>query len=247
MSADLGAVIVTGAGGGIGSALVRQLVGQGWHVQGVDLVQPNHSMSTLGDRLDWIVGDVRDEDVVSGAVTAAGQLGPLRGLVTATIAEDRAPLEDLDRARIAAVLEATVETAWSWSAALVAASREDGASLVHISSVHAVRASGGMAAYAMAKAALGGLVRASALEWGPRGVRCNAVLPGFVPVGRNAHRWSDPAVAASIISHHPLGRLVTPDDVASAAAFLLGPGAAGITGVSLPVDGGMLAMLPGWA
>lgn len=247
MNGHPAAAVVTGAGGGIGSAVVRVLADRGWHVVGVDRVGPPRSLTGLGKALVWVIGDVREEKTVSSAVTAAENHGVVQGLVTATIAEDRAPLVELDQERIRAVLDATVETAWAWSTAVVAAAPDEAVSLVHVSSVHAVGASAGMGAYAMAKAALGALVRVSALEWGPQGVRCNAVLPGFVPVSRNAHRWTEPKVAAAILEQHPLHRFVTPYDVAAAVAFLLGPDAAGITGVSLPVDGGLLSALPHWA
>jgi NAD(P)-dependent dehydrogenase (short-subunit alcohol dehydrogenase family) len=79
-------------------------------------------------------------------------------------------------------------------------------------------------------------------------VRCNAVAPGFVPVARNAHRWAAGATdAASIARRLPLRRVVTAQDVAECAFFLAGPGAGGITGVSIPVDAGMGAALPQWA
>jgi NAD(P)-dependent dehydrogenase (short-subunit alcohol dehydrogenase family) len=104
-----------------------------------------------------------------------------------------------------------------------------------------------MAAHAIGKAALEALVRASAVEWWPQSVRCNAVLPGFVPVEQNKKRWSEPHVAENLLAHHPLGRFVTAEDVAQVVAFLLSPESRAVTGVSLPVDGGMLARLPRWA
>jgi gluconate 5-dehydrogenase len=236
--------VVTGAGGGIGSAVVSTLAKHSWAVVGVDLVE----RPPLGgiDGVEWVVGDVRDESTVGRALSAATALGQLRGLVTATLAERRGALERLDERALTEVFEVQVSAAWTWSRALVGAVGDE-ASIVHISSVHAQRASAGMAAYAMGKAALDALVRAGAVEWGPRGVRCNAVLPGFVPVQRNKARWSDPAASAALLANHPLGRFVTAEDVAQVVAFLLGPESRAVTGVSLPVDGGMLAQLPHWA
>jgi NAD(P)-dependent dehydrogenase (short-subunit alcohol dehydrogenase family) len=248
MSSASPVAVVTGAGGGIGSAVVRALTARDWSVVGVDLAEPPESMAAgLPPRLDWVVGDVRDDATLQQAMELAGRLGPLRGLVTATFAERRAPLQDLDRSSVAAVFDVHATTAWAWSAAVAGNAPADGASIVHVSSVHAERAAKDMAAYAMAKAALGALVRATAVEWGPRGVRCNAVLPGFVPVERNARRWSAPQAARDMLSHHPLGRFVTAEDVAQVVAFLLGPESRAVTGASLPVDGGMLALLPEWA
>lgn len=245
MSAASPVVVVTGAGGGIGAAVVRVLATRGWSVVGVDLVQAPEDIAASG--VEWVVGDVRDDATRQQAVELAGQRGPLRGLVTATFAEHRAPLQDLDRSSVAAVFDVQATAAWAWSAAVAGNASAGGASIVHVSSVHAERAAPAMAAYAMAKAALGALVRATAAEWGPRGVRCNAVLPGFVPVERNARRWSAPQAARDLLAHHPLGRFVTAEDVAQVVAFLLGPESRAVTGVSLPVDGGMLALLPEWA
>ena len=246
--------VVTGAAGGIGTAIVRGLLSSGWSVVGVDLADRPDEFAAPGPahpesptRLAYLKGDVTDETTTSRAIAAAKQLGAVRGLVTATLAEARGPLAELDRGTISRVLDLQATTAWAWGTAVVEAAPADGASIVHVSSVHAERAGAGMAAYAMAKATLGALCRATALEWGPRGVRCNAVLPGFVPVPRNARRWADPDEAGRLLAHHPLGRFVQPEDVAAAVSFLLGPAAAGITGVALPVDGGMLSVLPDWA
>lgn len=236
--------VVTGAGGGIGTAMVPTLVKHGWAVVGVDLVDRPAAL----DGVEWVVGDVRDDSTISRTFEAAARVGPVRGLVTAALAEQRGPLESLSQRALADVLDVQVAAALAWSTAAVnEAFAGDDLSIVHVSSVHGQRAQAGMAAYAMGKAALDALVRASAVEWGARGVRCNAVLPGFVPVERNKARWSDPAAAAELLANHPLGRFVTAEDVAQVVAFLLGPDSRAVTGASLPVDGGMLATLPRWA
>ncbi|MGZ0153073.1 SDR family NAD(P)-dependent oxidoreductase [Kribbella sp. WER1] len=230
--------LVTGAAGGIGSAVVAALVRRGWLVVGVDVAPPPEGV------VEWVEGDVRDEAVRRRAVDVAGRVGELRGFVTAVLAEGRGLLGELDRRALGEVLEVQVAAALEWGSA-VASAADGELSIVHVSSVHAQRAKPGMAAYAMGKAALDALVRATAVEWGPRGVRCNAVLPGFVPVERNRERWS--AGADELLANHPLRRFVSADDVAQVVSFLLGPESRAVTGVSLPVDGGMLAQLPHWA
>ncbi len=152
-------VVITGAGGGIGSAVVRILLDRGWAVVGVDRVESPTSLRDLVEqrRLRWVVGDVRDAATVRSALGEANDAGSVRGLVTATMAEDRERLDRLDWSRISAVIEAQVKTAWAWSVATVEASSGTEASLVHVSSVHAAGAAQMMAPYAIAKAALGSL------------------------------------------------------------------------------------------
>ncbi|WP_181789417.1 SDR family oxidoreductase, partial [Streptomyces phytophilus] len=93
-------------------------------------------------------------------------------------------------------------------------------------------------AYSAAKAALVSLTRTLAVESAERGVRVNLVEPGTV---RTAVWENRPEVLARVVEHYPLGRVGEPDDIAAAVAFLASRDAAWITGVSLPVDGGLLA------
>ena len=242
----LGTTVVTGAAGGIGSAIVRTVLDRGGSVVGVDLAACPVPPS---DRLHWVRGDVTDITTLDAAFEAAGRAGGARALVCSPFADDRAPLEDLTADRITAVFEQQVVSAWQWGARL-AGTRDTAAgdsAIVHVSSVHARSAATGLGPYAMAKSALEALTRAMAVEWGPRGVRCNAVAPGYVPVARNAHRRRDPGALDSIARRLPLRRVVTAADVAEAVVFLADPRAAGVTGVCLPVDAGMGAAMPDWA
>ena len=111
-----------------------------------------------------------------------------------------------------------------------------GPSVVVVSSVVASRGSPGLAVYAATKAGLEGFARSLAREVGPRGIRVNAVAPGFLETDLSASLSE--GNRARIVRRTPLGRLGLPDDVVGAIEFLTGPRAAFITGQTLTIDGG---------
>jgi NAD(P)-dependent dehydrogenase (short-subunit alcohol dehydrogenase family) len=113
--------------------------------------------------------------------------------------------------------------------------------IINIASVNGLMYFGNEA-YSAAKAGLLSLTRSLAVRYGPRGIRCNALVPGTIATSTWSHRIdADPDVLDKAASWYPLGRVGTPDDVASAALFLASDDASWITGVALPVDGGVLA------
>ena len=115
-----------------------------------------------------------------------------------------------------------------------------GSSVVNISSVMALTTAKMPAAgYSASKAGVLGLTRDLAAQWGPRGIRVNALLPGVFPSEATAH-YSENYRRKIIDAKIPLGRIGDPADVAAAAVFLASDASAYITGVSLPVDGGVL-------
>jgi NAD(P)-dependent dehydrogenase (short-subunit alcohol dehydrogenase family) len=115
-----------------------------------------------------------------------------------------------------------------------------GSSVINISSVLAVTTAKMPAAgYSASKAAILGLTRDLAAQWGPRGIRVNALLPGVFPTEATAH-YSANYQRKIIDARIPLGRIGDPADIAATAVFLASDAAAYITGVSLPVDGGVL-------
>jgi 3-oxoacyl-[acyl-carrier protein] reductase len=111
--------------------------------------------------------------------------------------------------------------------------------IVAVSSVVGITGNPGQVNYAAAKAGIIGMVKALAREAGPRGVRVNAVAPGYIATDMTSRLSDDQR--AHLLGSTPLGRLGTPEDVAAAVAFLCSDGAAYITGTVLPVDGGLVA------
>ena len=112
-----------------------------------------------------------------------------------------------------------------------------GGAIINVSSVIGRRGNAGQANYAAAKAGLIGFTKSLARELGPRGVRVNAVAPGYVVTDMTAELPEN--MKEQILNSTPLGRLASPEEIASVIAFLASPAAAYITGAVIPVDGGL--------
>jgi NAD(P)-dependent dehydrogenase (short-subunit alcohol dehydrogenase family) len=237
--AGRGAIVLGGAGG-IGSAIAADLHERGAEVLAVDLAAERPSTVPAG--CSYLGGDACAERTVSDAFAAFDPAPTL--LVNSLIFERPTPLAEVSAAEFTAPFEVMTRTAWRWGRELAA--RADGrpAAAVHIASVHAYGAVPEYGPYAAAKAALLALVKTMAVEWGPLGVRSNAVAPGFVLVPRTRPQWSDAEDRARRLARFPLGRFPDTADVAAAVRFLLSADAAAITGICLPVDSGLLARLP---
>lgn len=237
--------IVTGAASGIGLAICRELVERGAEVVALDLVPlPSHH-GMPRERLVGIEGDVCDPAAVTAALVAAEALsGELSVLVHSVFAEERQPLLTGSRQGWRRTFDVMVTAVQQVDAAFVKALAGRSGSIVHLASQHAFGAVPEFGAYAAAKAALLALTRAAALEWGPLGVRCNAIAPGFIRVDRNAGLWEDQDRLGRLLASYPLRRAGTPQEVARAVAFLASDAASFTTGSCLGVDGGQTAALP---
>jgi NAD(P)-dependent dehydrogenase (short-subunit alcohol dehydrogenase family) len=239
--------IVVGAAGGIGASVVRELLNVGAKVVAVDL-SPKVADLMEGmesDHISCVCADITDPSTIGLAIEEARQLqGPPSILVHSVFVETPMALEDITKNDWTGTLDVLLTSAWQSDVEFVRSLQGRPASIVHISSVHALATAPKYGAYATAKAGLLGLTRSAAVEWGHLGVRVNAVCPGFIKVERNAFVWEDQTAIDSILRCYPLRRVGLPEDVARAVVFLCSPAAAHITGVSLPVDGGMLALVP---
>jgi len=246
--------LVTGAGGGIGQAIVQRLVAEGVSVVVTDC--DADALKSLADRLPTghslrvVVGDVVDRDfrkeLVTGTVEAFGRLDVLinnAGIMSGGTPESIST-EDWDRVH-GINAKAPFFLAQEAIPHLAAAR----GAIVNQSSVLGLRANHGLAAYTASKAAVVGMTMALAVDLAEVGVRVNALCPGTIDTPMP---WSfaapvlgsdqNDAARDILASRQLIKRLGTPDEVAAAAVFLASDDASFITGVALPVDGGYTAI-----
>jgi NAD(P)-dependent dehydrogenase (short-subunit alcohol dehydrogenase family) len=231
--ADLtGAALVVGGASGIGRACAEALTSAGWPVVVADL-RPDP------DDARAIALDVRDRDAVrAGVAQVVADHGGLGAVVYAAGTARVTPLLEIEQREWDLVLGVNLTGAFNVlqaSAPHVAA----GGSCTIISSIDSAAPVIGLSHYSAAKAGCEALVRSAALELGHRGVRCNAVLPGVVRTPLMAPQLDREGVSEAFVRQTPLGRIAGGEEIAGVVAFLASPAARWITGVSLPVDGGM--------
>jgi NAD(P)-dependent dehydrogenase (short-subunit alcohol dehydrogenase family) len=241
--------LVTGAGRGIGRAIADQLIQAGatviygYRSDPAGTGEAVEAARSHGGRAAALRIDVTDPQQATAAVTAvAREHGHIDVLVNNAGILPRAPFLDLTIGEWDAVLRTNLTGCFvvSQAVARVMAGQRSG-SIVHISSTNEAIASRNCAGYAASKGGVRMLTRQMALELAPLGIRTNAVAPGMVETDLNRRELADPGFRADALRRIPLGRFVTPLDVAEAVCFLAGDRAAGVNGLTLTVDGGKRA------
>lgn len=238
-------VLVTGAGGGIGEGIATVLAERGWQVAVNDI--DSAAAARVADRLGGISvpGDIGAEptDVVN---RAAGLLGGLDALVNNAGIHRRAPLATVRPDQIDDVYAVNLRAVVLASQAALAhfAERRAGA-IVNLSSIAAVTPQMDVGLYTATKAGVSAFTQQASVEWGPLGVRVNAVAPGMTRTAMAEAVYADPVLHEKRRAMVPVGRIGTPRDIANAVAFLLSPDAAYISGQTLVVDGGFTQTLIG--
>ena len=246
--------IVTGAADGIGWATAQQLAHAGWTVALFDL---NGSLAaeraqSLGAQHSGWACDVNDADAVQARVTdVVTRHGRIDGLVNnAGIADQTAPTLQQDITAFDKVLAVHLRGAFLMSQQVIAQMTQqtrdahgNRGAIVNIGSIASFGGIPGRNAYCAAKAGVLGMTRALASEWARRGIRVNAVAPGYVKTALVASLVERGAIDAQAIARRtPMGRMAAPEEIAQVIAFLASPLASYITGAVLPVDGGWTAL-----
>lgn len=244
--------IVTGGCGGIGTATVKAFLAAGARVMLVDLDadRVNETVRSLDSpRLRGVAADVSKAEhtaaYVNATVAAFGGLDIL--YANAGIEGLVRPIKDYPEAEFDKVLSVNVKGAFLGMKECVPhLEKRGGGSIVVTASIAAVVGSPGMAAYIVSKHALVGLVKVAAIEFGPLGIRVNAIAPGPVDnrMMRSLEEQSAPGhaetVKAGFTAQVPMGRYAKNEEIAQMALFLAGPRSSYSTGAVFLADGGFV-------
>jgi len=239
--------LVTGAGGGIGQAIVQRLVAEGVSVVvtdcDADALKSLADRLPTGHRLRVVVGDVVDRDfrkeLVTGTVEAFGRLDVLinnAGIMSGGTPESIST-QDWDRAH-GINAKAPFFLAQEAIPHLAAAR----GAIVNQSSILGLRATHGLAAYTASKAAVVGLTMALAVDLAEKGVRVNALCPGWTATDLNRNLWEDGTAGPATVATVPMQRWGRAEEMTGPAVFLASDASSYMTGQVLIVDGGQTAM-----
>jgi NAD(P)-dependent dehydrogenase (short-subunit alcohol dehydrogenase family) len=237
--------LVTGGGTGIGLGIGRCLAARGARVvlagRRQDLLA--EAVAAIGQDAVAVALDVTDRARLPSAVEAIERdVGPIAALVNNAGNHIKVPALEHSDADFDAVVDVHLGGGFALSREVGRRMVERGrGSIVFLSSMNAHIGMPEVPAYSAAKAGITGLVNALAVEWAARGVRVNAVAPGFIDAGI-AQRvlGADQERRERVLARVPVGRLGTAEDIGWATAYLCSPAAAYVTGAILPVDGGAL-------
>ncbi|MBF6541767.1 SDR family NAD(P)-dependent oxidoreductase [Nocardia brasiliensis] len=232
---------VIGAGSGIGreSALALAALGAEVVCADIDRARAEETARLAGSPAVALAFDARDAD----AVAAAAELPDLDVLVFTTGRNVRKRLFDYATDEFDAVLDLNLRAAFHLIRAFGKGMVDrGGGSIVGMSSIRAITVEPGQAVYAATKAALVQLIRGAAAEFGPAGVRVNAIAPGVVRTPLTDSIYAQPQWRAAYASKSALGRWAEPGEIAGAVAFLAADASSFVTGTMLYVDGGWTAV-----
>lgn len=239
--------LVTGAAGGIGSALIDRFDQEGYHTIGLDLQEPEKTVAN-----DWIVQDLTElarfeeaaDEILHEVERVTDDTG-LNVLVNNAAVQRLAAVEDLSLDDWQETMDVNLTAPFRLSQALLPALEQAGGAIVNVTSIHARQTKPGFVAYATSKAGLEGLTRAMAVELGDR-VRINGVAPGAVDTDMLRRGLSPGSDSLSELEqYHPTGEVGEPSDIAELIVEMAKSSRPSLNGSVLDVNGGVGARLHG--
>lgn len=230
-------VFITGGAGGIGAAMVRGFAEQGARTVFVDIDEPAGRALADGSGATFVPCDVADTDRLTSIIEDSG---PLSVLVNNAAHDERHEVDGVTpeywRNRLAINLDHAFFAA---RAASVQMESEGGGSIINFGSTNWLAGGKGMIAYQTAKAGMHGLTKGLANEFGPRNIRVNCILPGWVMTQRQKEKWFNEDGQRWLNDRQALPGHIEPEDVADMALFLASDAARMCTGQFYTVDGGL--------
>jgi 3-oxoacyl-[acyl-carrier protein] reductase len=236
--------VVTGAARGMGAVFAEGLARRGVHVLGgdIDIAAMTATASRVeapGEVVPVALDVTKPDDHSALAALALDRFGRLDYWVNNAGLFPEAGVLDIDDKQFSATYDVNVKgVLFGAQAAARAMAEAGGGSIVNIASVAGLRVRPGRGTYATSKASVLHMTRFLAVELGARGVRVNAVAPGFVNTPMTQWLHEAPETLGKILATIPLGRIAEPEEIFEAVAFLLSDSSRFITGSTLVVDGG---------
>ncbi|MFM1653176.1 SDR family NAD(P)-dependent oxidoreductase [Brevibacillus sp. B_LB10_24] len=240
--------IVTGGASGLGLAITNRFVEKGYAVAIVDIAEEKgrelvHQLREKAADIHFIAGNVADQEQARDiAQKAAEALGGIDILVNAAGIIRRTPAAEVRDAELMAVLQVNLNgSVFMCQAVHPYMKQANEGSIVNFSSMLAHYGSENLLSYAASKGGIVQVTKSLAVSWAKYGIRVNAVSPGYIETPLSSGATQNPKFRERILSRTPQGRYGKPEEVAAVVDFLASPEASFVTGVILPIDGGLLA------
>jgi NAD(P)-dependent dehydrogenase (short-subunit alcohol dehydrogenase family) len=242
--------LITGTSAGLGRAIAMALAREGYDLAltelSTDALKTTLAAHEIRERKSVPIAlDLRSQDSIQAAFeTAKRALGPIDLLVNNAGRALLRPAADVTNDEWDDVIDTNLKGAFFLSQlfgrACISAKRPG--VIVSMASTHGMTGIAGRSVYGISKAGLIQMTRMLAIEWAPHNIRVNAIAPTTVMTESRQQLLADPEKRAAALARIPSGRFATPEEIAAAVVYLASPGAASVTGVTLPVDGGLTAI-----
>jgi D-xylose 1-dehydrogenase len=238
-------VLVTGGGSGIGEAIVREFARQKAKVVFIDIaVEPSRALAKAleqaGTPVHFEPCDLTDVPALQRTIAAiSSRVGPIQVLINNAAHDERHATQDVTEAVWDSRIAVNLKHQFFCAQAVLPEMKAAGAgAIVNLGSISWMNGQGGMVAYTACKSAVLGLTRSLARDYGPFGIRVNAVAPGWIMTQRQLDKWVTPEGEAEIMARQCLKRQLQPVEVAKFIVFLASDEASACTSQHYVVDGG---------